>query len=312
MFKIFSASAGSGKTYILVKNYLKIILGSNAYLPQRHLLAITFTNKAVEEMKARILGALMRFSTPKILNSHDSLFIELTQDLALSPQQLHLKASKLIQKILHNYSSFEVSTIDKFNQKLIRTFAHDLEMPMNFEVELDTDFLLQQAVDSLISKAGEDSALTRVLVDYAVSKSDDDKSWDIAIDLNKAAKLLTKETALPFLETLRDKDLDAFARFASFPEHLQFLPLIILFDLMSAFPRVAHHWLFLSLKAAGADFKLINFINAIYSKVRVFVNDGTDYALAFFAKSGVLQGCPLSASLFVIAINPFLVNFEKN
>ena len=219
MFKIYSASAGSGKTYTLVKDYLKIILRSNAYLPQRHLLAITFTNKAVEEMKARILDALMRFSNPKILNSHDSLFIELTQDLALSPQQLHLKASKLIQKILHNYGSFEVSTIDKFNQKLIRTFAHDLEMPMNFEVELYTDFLLQQAVDRLISKAGEDSALTKVLVDYAVSKSDDDKSWDIAIDLNKAAKLLTKETALPFLETLRDKDLKAFTRFDNKLKH---------------------------------------------------------------------------------------------
>ena len=105
--------------------------------------------------------------------------------------------------------------------------------------------------------------------------------------------------------------IDAFARFASFSEHWQFMPLIILFDLMSAFPRVAHHWLFLSLKAAGADFKLINFIYAIYNKVRVFVNDGMDLAFAFFAKSGVLQGCPLSASLFVIAINPFLVNLNK-
>ena len=99
--------------------------------------------------------------------------------------------------------------------------------------------------------------------------------------------------------------LDAFARFASFPRHEHIMLLIILFDLMSAFPRVSHQWLFLTLKAAGADSKLTNFIKAIYSNVRVFVNDGLDFSFAFFAKSGVLQGCPLSASLFVIAINPF-------
>ena len=72
------------------------------------------------------------------------------------------------------------------------------------------------------------------------------------------------------------------ARFASFPDNHHFLPLIILFDLMIAFPRVSHQWLYLTLAAAaGADFKLLNFTKALYSNVRVYVNDGTDYFFLF-------------------------------
>ena len=69
--------------------------------------------------------------------------------------------------------------------------------------------------------------------------------------------------------------------------------------------------IFLALQTAGADLYLMNFIKAIYKHVRVFINDGSNYHFAFFARSGVLQGCPLSASLFVISINPFLENFRK-
>lgn len=213
MFKIYNASAGSGKTYSLVRDYLSIILGSNNYLPHRHILAITFTNKAVDEMKHRIVSSLMRFSTPKILSADDDLFEDLVSILKISPEFLHRKSKELIQKILHNYGSFEVSTIDKFNQKLIRTFAYDLQLSINFEVELDTNYVLQKSVDNLISKVGQNKALTKVLIDYALMKLDDDKSWDIALDLNKSAKLLTQEPAIPFLRTYSNIDLQTFERF---------------------------------------------------------------------------------------------------
>ena len=213
MFKIYNASAGSGKTYSLVKDYLSIVLNSKAYLPHRHILAITFTNKAVEEMKHRIVSALMQFSSPDILTNQNDLFDDLVLILRITPEKLHQKSKDLIQKILHNYGSFEVSTIDKFNQKLIRTFAYDLKLPMNFEVELETNLILQKAVDNLISKVGQNPTLTKVLIDYAIMKSDDDKSWDIALDLNKSAQLLTQEPALHFLKTISDKNLQTFEAF---------------------------------------------------------------------------------------------------
>ena len=184
-FNIYSASAGSGKTFTLVKDYLKIVLSSKEFLPHRHVLAITFTNKAVDEMKTRIIEALMAFASPSILSQSDALFSQVVMELQSTPEAVHTKSKHLLSKILHNYAAFDISTIDKFTQKIIRTFAFDLKLPMNFEVELDTDHLLQKAVSRLLSKAGKNKALTKVLVDFAVEKADDDKSWNIALDLSK-------------------------------------------------------------------------------------------------------------------------------
>ena len=209
-FNIYNASAGSGKTFTLVKDYLKIVLTSKEFLPHRHVLAITFTNKAVDEMKTRILEALMAFASPSILSASDPLFDQVVDELASSPKEIHIKSRKVLNKILHNYAAFDILTIDKFTQKLIRTFAFDLKLPMNFEVELDTDLLLQKAVNSVLSKAGKNSALTKVLVEFAIEKADDDKSWNIALDLVKTAKLLTNETDAPFLLELSKRSLQDF------------------------------------------------------------------------------------------------------
>ncbi len=209
-FNIYNASAGSGKTFTLVKDYLKIVLTSKEFLPHRHVLAITFTNKAVDEMKTRIVGALMTFASPTILSQPDALFEQVVDELESSPTIIHAKSKQLLSKILHNYAAFDISTIDKFTQKLIRTFAFDLKLPMNFEVELDTDHLLQKAVNRLLSKAGKNKALTKVLVAFAIEKADDDKSWNIALDLVKTAKLLISETDAPFLKALSQRSLQDF------------------------------------------------------------------------------------------------------
>ena len=95
----------------------------------------------------------------------------------------------------------------KFTQKLIRTFAYDLHLPINFEVELDTDILLSKAVNNLIAKAGTNRELTKTLVDFAIEKADDDKSWDVSFDFLNIAKLLVQENDIRFLETLEDKSL---------------------------------------------------------------------------------------------------------
>lgn len=209
-FAIYNASAGSGKTFTLVKEYLKILFQSNNPEQFRHILAITFTNKAVAEMKDRIIETLKGFSDKAILETPDSMFTTICDELKMRPDVLHKKSEKVLNTIIYNYAAFDISTIDGFTHKLIRTFAYDLKLPLNFEVELDQDTLLNEAVDSLIAKAGTHKALTTILVDFAIEKADDDKSWDVSFDFNKIAKALVNENDIPFIETLKDKTLDDF------------------------------------------------------------------------------------------------------
>lgn len=207
-FKIYNASAGSGKTYTLSRAYLKIIL-SRPFSFKR-VLALTFTNKAVNEMKGRILDSLFRFSKVTSVNKAPPLFLDIMGELELSVSQLQKLSTLRLKEILHNYAFFDISTIDKFTHRLIRTFARDLKIPQNFEVVLDTDLLLDEAVARILSKAGEDKQLTKVLLDFALEKIDDDRSWDIGYDLLKIGKLLFNENNISHLELLKDKKLPDF------------------------------------------------------------------------------------------------------
>ncbi len=209
-FKIYSASAGSGKTYALAKEYLKLLLSNDSPTKFRHILAITFTNKAVDEMKTRILDNLFNFGKDAVPKKQEPLFQELCQELSLTEDQLRQKSKMVLKRILHNYSFFEVSTIDKFNHKLIKTFARDLRLSQNFEVELDTDLLLEDAVGRLLERAGTDEELTEVLIDFSLEKIDDDKSWNIAYDLLEIGKLLFQENHAVHIETLRSKSIQDF------------------------------------------------------------------------------------------------------
>ena len=209
-FKIFNASAGSGKTYALTKAYLKLVLvAPNSF---KRILAITFTNKAVNEMKHRILNSLHEFSTVNLEIKPPSLFKELLVDLKLTPESLKQLSKLRLKEILHNYAFFDISTIDKFTHRLIRTFARDLKIPQNFEVVLDTDLLLNEAVSRVIGKAGEDKELTKILMAFALEKIDDDKSWDITYDLLKIGKLLFDENNVPHIKLLEGKDIYVFLK----------------------------------------------------------------------------------------------------
>ncbi|TXE12875.1 AAA family ATPase [Seonamhaeicola algicola] len=209
-FTIYNASAGSGKTFTLVKEYLKILLKANHAEKFKNILAITFTNKAVAEMKERIINTLKEFSNSNVLNTPNGMFTAICNELGLSTNEVHNKSKNILNAILFNYAAFDISTIDGFTHRVIRTFAHDLNLPLNFEVELDQAELLNEAVDSLIAKAGTNEQLTKILIDFAIEKADDDKSWDVAFDFNKIAKLLVNENDIPFIQTLKDKTFDDF------------------------------------------------------------------------------------------------------
>jgi len=212
-FSIYNASAGSGKTFTLVKEYLKKIISAKREDYYKNLLAITFTNKAVAEMKQRIIENLVSFSEEGVLNKPPLMLEKIAEETNLSIPYIHQQSKKIVRHLLHHYAGFSVETIDHFNHRLIRTFAKDLKLPSNFEVSLDAPQLLAEAVDKLITKAGEDPEITKVLLDFALHKTDDDKSWDISKDLLNTASLLLNENDAPHVAKLRDKSLQDFETF---------------------------------------------------------------------------------------------------
>ncbi|HET8753408.1 MAG TPA: UvrD-helicase domain-containing protein [Salinimicrobium sp.] len=213
-YTIYNASAGSGKTYTLVKEYLLLLFQSEKIDSYKNILAVTFTNKAVAEMKSRIVNTLFDFSEENISKKNKNLRAEIALGTGKTEEELRIRSKDILKHIIHNYASFEVSTIDGFTHRVLRTFAKDLGLPLNFEVELNTGEVLQEAVDRVINKAGKDKQLTRVLINFAVGKADDDKSWDISRDLYKIGELLTVETHQPYLELLKDKTLTDFEQLA--------------------------------------------------------------------------------------------------
>ncbi len=206
-FSIYDASAGSGKTYALVKEYLKIILVAPKNDAYRNILAITFTNKAVHEMKSRIVGNLSEFAKDEPSQKAQDLMRDLAKETELSIIQIKTKSQQIIKHIIHNYAAFDISTIDKFTHKVIRAFAHDLGLPMTFEVTLDTENLLTEAVDAIIAQAGEDETLTKLLIDFTMEKTDDDKSWDISREILETGRLVLNENNRNEIAHFQDKTI---------------------------------------------------------------------------------------------------------
>ncbi|MDI1307604.1 MAG: UvrD-helicase domain-containing protein [bacterium] len=209
-FSIYDASAGSGKTYALVKEYLKIILVAKKNDAYRNILAITFTNKAVHEMKSRIVGSLSEFAKDEPSSKAQDLMQDLAVDTELSIIEIKTKSQQIIKHIIHNYAAFDISTIDKFTHKVIRAFAHDLNLPMTFEVTLDTENLLIEAVDAIIAQAGEDETLTKLLIDFTMEKTDDDKSWDISREILETGRLVLNENNRNEITHFQDKSIAEF------------------------------------------------------------------------------------------------------
>ncbi len=211
-FSIYDASAGSGKTYALVKEYLKIILTASKHDAYRNILAITFTNKAVHEMKSRIVGSLYEFTKLEPNAKATDLLLDLAQDLNVPVAKIKTKSQQIIKHIIHNYTAFDISTIDKFTHKVIRAFAHDLGLPMSFEVTLDTENLLAEAVDAIIAEAGNDQVLTKLLVDFTIEKTDDDKSWDVSREILETGRLLLNENNRNEISNFENKEITDFIK----------------------------------------------------------------------------------------------------
>lgn len=212
LLNIFSASAGSGKTYTLVKEFLRIVLSSDDEYKFRRVLAMTFTNKAANEMKERIVKALVDLGTAEAECSEQQLTyqVELSKEFGINRMLLRNRSKDILNNILHHYSHFSVMTIDKFTHKVIRTFARDLNLSFDFDVELDLGKLRKEVTDLLFDQIGRNPELTRLMLNYVSRQMNEDKSWNFSNQLLDFSKQLFKEGAISAISLLKDCSADDF------------------------------------------------------------------------------------------------------
>ena len=152
MIKILKASAGSGKTYSLAREYIRLILQSGKPDAYRHVLAVTFTNKATDEMKRRILQELYVLSR----NPEASPYLkDFVPSILPDKASLQKRAQQQLTGILHDYSAFAVSTIDRFFQQTLRAFSREIGQFSTYQVQLDRDALVQEGVDRVLDNLSE-------------------------------------------------------------------------------------------------------------------------------------------------------------
>ncbi len=186
MLTIYKASAGSGKTFQLVVEYLKLlIINPDNY---KHILAVTFTNKATNEMKTRILEQLHFLA-----NNYQSNYLKVLQNSTHSEEYIRKRAKRALKNILHDYTRFSISTLDSFTQRTIKSFNRELGILPNFSLELDSELILTEAVDRMLAKIDKDKKLLRWLKEFSKEKIEANRSQHIDDNIKLLGKELFKE-----------------------------------------------------------------------------------------------------------------------
>ena len=188
-FQIYRSSAGSGKTRTLAKAYIKLALSGepDAF---RFIIAVTFANKATQEMKERIVRYLDDFAQGR----RNNLTEELTTELKLSDDELQKRSATVLSLILHRYSQFSISTIDAFFQKIIRSFTREAGLLGNFRLEVDEDFVLDEVIADLMDELGDSNPdLTKWVTEFSRDRLDDGDNWNVVYSLKSFAKEIFKE-----------------------------------------------------------------------------------------------------------------------
>ncbi|MCL1821918.1 MAG: UvrD-helicase domain-containing protein [Prolixibacteraceae bacterium] len=186
-FITYKASAGSGKTFRLVVEYLKLILQNDKNY--RHILAVTFTNKATAEMKERVIGQLKLLA-----DDAPSDYREIIEnEMGLSSEVIRKKSCKALENILFDYDRFSISTIDKFTQRIIKAFNREIGISPNYQLELESRTIINEAVDRLIENVAANSELRNWLESFVEERIDDNQNFDIEKDLLKLGEELFRE-----------------------------------------------------------------------------------------------------------------------
>lgn len=230
-FKVYSASAGSGKTYTLTKEYLKLALFAPAevrafadagepytFNPRyfRHILAVTFTIKATNEMKERILEVLYALKNADL---NDRYLRELQEEgkeewgIILSANELKARAALVHTAVLHHYSDFSISTLDSFAARVVQTFSLDFGLPQQYDIELDPMPLIQESVHQLLQEliAEGNNPVQQIVEHYAMDDLQGE-NWFIDFKILQTARNLFKENAERLMQLLEDTEPEAFLK----------------------------------------------------------------------------------------------------
>ena len=195
--KIVNASAGSGKTYYLVKEYIKLLItDKEKILSFTNIIAMTFTNKAALEMKERIITALDELAYPESCkNKSNDLSDSLSAELELKSSVVQNRCQIVLKRILHQYEDFHIMTMDKFNLRLIKSFGRDLDLHGDFEVILDERELIEKIVDDILNRLGTEGSneLNELVFSYAKTNIDEGYQWNFRRNLIKFGGILKKE-----------------------------------------------------------------------------------------------------------------------
>lgn len=198
---VYKASAGSGKTFTLAVEYIKLlILNPRAY---QQILAVTFTNKATAEMKERILSQLYGIQTGD--KDSEAYLERIREETRKTEEEIRTAAGTALSYMLHDYSRFRVETIDSFFQSVMRNLARELELSPNLNIELNNAEVLSDAVDSMIEKLGPTSPVLAWLLDYINERIADDKRWNVSDEVKNFGRNIFDEGYIEKGEGLRQR-----------------------------------------------------------------------------------------------------------
>ncbi len=198
---VYKASAGSGKTFTLATEYIRLLVEN----PQsyRHILAVTFTNKATEEMKLRILSQL--YGIWKQLPESDNYLAHIQRATQLSPRVISERAGMALNNLTHNYNYFRVETIDTFFQSVLRNMARELDLTTNLRIGLNDYQVEELAVDQLIEDLTTTDVMLQWILKYIMDNISDDKSWNVIAQIKKFGQNIFKDYYKEVSDTLDQK-----------------------------------------------------------------------------------------------------------
>lgn len=210
MFRVLRSSAGAGKTHTLVKHYLALCLRDEQVAAYRHVIALTFTNKAAGEMKERVVAYLERLArrdldAPVMRDVMDHL----VRESGANEEVLAQRAARTLEHMLHHWGDAAITTIDAFTRRMVRPFARDLKLDHELRTTTEEEWYRDRAVEDVLAQAGTNAELTELLSETAHQLLEDSRRWDPGEPLRELSAELGMERSIGPLSGMEGQNAEA-------------------------------------------------------------------------------------------------------